>query len=193
MKKRNFTAIRLLFFYKDVDIEKVLLSNKTSFGEKNHKNFIGYLYNDDKVKPLHIILPKTNVYVKSYDGQTKWMYILTEDNDLLKKYHTIWDKVGADIKKEFDSEPAYNKEYLKTKRKPHGDEVTNFYDKEIPNVDSNQISLAVVSLDFVLKKDESYCLQVFLKECKYIENKVIRHIHVNLSDFSSSSDESDKQ
>ena len=25
-----------------------------------------------------------------------------------KKYNTIWDKVSADIKKEFDSEPVYN-------------------------------------------------------------------------------------
>ena len=27
-----------------------------------------------------------------------------EDDNLLKKYNTIWDKVSADIKKEFDSE-----------------------------------------------------------------------------------------
>ena len=30
----------------DVDIEKVLVSSKISFGEKNYKHFIGYLYND---------------------------------------------------------------------------------------------------------------------------------------------------
>ena len=29
---------------KDVDIEKVLVSNKISFGEKNYKYFISYLY-----------------------------------------------------------------------------------------------------------------------------------------------------
>ena len=38
-----------------------------------------------KVKPLHIMLPKTTAYVKSYDGQTKWMYFLVEDNDLLER------------------------------------------------------------------------------------------------------------
>ena len=58
---------------------------------------------------------KTSVYVKSYDGKTKWMYFLIEDDDLLEKYNTIWDKVSADIKKEFDSKPAYNKKCLKTK------------------------------------------------------------------------------
>ena len=75
------------------------------------------------------MLPKTSAYVKSYDEQTKWMYFLTEDDDLLEKYNTIWDKVCDDIKKEFDSEPAYNKEFFKTKTKSHGDEVTYFYEK----------------------------------------------------------------
>ena len=31
------------------------------------------------------MLPKTTAYVKSYDGQTKWMYFLVEDNDLLER------------------------------------------------------------------------------------------------------------
>ena len=47
----------------------------------------------------------------------------------------------------------------------------------------------VISLDFALKKDDSYYPQVFLKNCKYIEKKVVRHINDNLSDFSDESDE----
>ena len=57
------------------------------------------------------MLPKTSANVKRYDGQTKWMYFLIEDDDLLKKCNTIWDKNSADIKKEFDSEPVYNEEF----------------------------------------------------------------------------------
>ena len=75
------------------------------------------------------MLPKTSIYVKSYDGQTKWMYFLIEGDDLLEKYNTIWDKVSADMKKEFDSEPVYNKNFLKTKIKFRSDEVTDSYDK----------------------------------------------------------------
>ena len=44
------------------------------------------------------MLPKTSNYVKSYDRQTKWMYLLIEDDDLLKTFKTIWDIVSADIK-----------------------------------------------------------------------------------------------
>ena len=41
--------------------------------KKNYKYFIGNLHNDNKVKPLHIMFPKTRAYVKIYDGQTKWI------------------------------------------------------------------------------------------------------------------------
>ena len=61
--KKNKSPI----FVKDEDIDKVLVSKKLSSGEKNYKYFIGYLYNDYKVKPLHKMLPKISAYVKSYD------------------------------------------------------------------------------------------------------------------------------
>ena len=49
---------------------------------------------------------------------------------------------------------------MKTKIKFHGDEVTDFYDKNIPKVDSKHTSLAVISLDSGLKKDENYYSRV---------------------------------
>ena len=49
---------------------------------------------------------------QTYNGQTKSMYFLTEDDDLLEKHNTIWNKVSADRKKEFDSKPVYNKNFL---------------------------------------------------------------------------------
>ena len=52
------------------------------------------MHNDDNVKP-----PNTSPYVKCYDGQAKWVYFSIEDDDLLEKHNTIWDKVTADIKK----------------------------------------------------------------------------------------------
>ena len=151
------------------------------------------MYNGNKVKPLNTKLPKTSAYVKSYDGQIKWMYFLIEDDDLSEKYNIVWDKVSTDIKKEFDSEPVYNKNYLKTKIKPRCDEVTDFYDKEIPKLDFHHTCLAVISLDSALNKNVDYYPQVFLRECKYIERKVVRHINDNLSDFSYSSGKSDEE
>ena len=70
LKKNKFDS----YFLGYVDIEEVLVSKKIYFFEKNYKYFIGYLYDNHKVKLLHIMIPKTNTYVKSYDGQSKWMY-----------------------------------------------------------------------------------------------------------------------
>ena len=116
------------------------------------------------------------------------MYFLIEDDKLLEKCDTIWDKVSADIIK-IDREPAYNENYLKSKIKSNGNEVTDFYNKKIPKLGSNHTYLLVISLDSVLKKDDNY----YPQECTCIEKKVVRHIHNNLSDFSSSSDESDEE
>ena len=84
LKIINFIAIKVLFFKKDIDIEEILVSSKISSGEKKYKYFIYYLYNSFKVKLLHIMLPKTSAYVKGFDGETKWMHFLIEDDNLLE-------------------------------------------------------------------------------------------------------------
>ena len=49
-----------------------------------------------------------SAYVKRYDSQTKWMYFLIEDDDLLKK-KSIWGKVSADIRKKKKKNENQNK------------------------------------------------------------------------------------
>ena len=68
----------------------------------------------------------------------------------MRKYNTIWDQVSADLKKkEFDSERVYNK-FLKTKKKSHADEVTDFYNKKVPEVESYRACLALISWNSAL-------------------------------------------
>ena len=78
---------------------------------------------------------------------------------------------------------------MKTKIKSHGNNVTDFYDKKIPKVDSTHTCLAIISLDSVLQKDDNYYPQVFLKECKCIEKEAMRHIIGNPEIFSDESNE----
>ena len=73
------------------------------------------------------------------------MNFLIKNDDLLETYNTIWDKVSTDVKKEFNSDPIYKKNFLKTKIKSYGDEATDIYEKVIPNVDFNNTCLAVIS------------------------------------------------
>ena len=60
----------------------------------------------------------------------------------------------------------------------------------MPQADSDYACLAVINVDSGFKKEEIYSPQVFLKEWKYIEKEVIRHI---IEDPEISSDESDEE
>ena len=57
------------------------------------------------------------------------MYFLIEDDNLLKNIMVFGIK-SVLIQKKIDSDPVYNKTFLRTKIKSHGDEVTNFYNKK---------------------------------------------------------------
>ena len=103
------------------------------------------------------------------------MYFLTEDDEHIG---------SADIKKNNNSQPVYNKKDLKTKMKSYGDEATDFDYKEIPKPVFDCSCLALMTI--VKQKEENNYLQVFSKECKYIEEKeVIRHIteHILVKKF----------
>ena len=121
------------------------------------------------------------------------MYFFIETDDLLKKYSTISDKASTDIKREFDSKPIYNKRLLKTKIKCYGCEAIDFHDKEVPKAGSNHTCLAAITNDSILKKEENYYLQVFLKECQYIAKEVIRHITEDLEVSPDDSHESNEE
>ena len=50
-------------FLEDVEIDNILMSKKISSDKKkNYKYFIGYMSHDYKIKPLHVMLPKTRAY-----------------------------------------------------------------------------------------------------------------------------------
>ena len=68
-----------------------------------------------------------NAHAKYFDKNSKYMNLLVNYKEILKKYFEIWNKIKSLIKKEFNSEPVYNDKYIKTKMKIYNDRVyTNF-------------------------------------------------------------------
>ena len=78
---------------------------------------------------------------------------------------------------------------MKTKIKSYGDDARDFHDREIPKAGSNCTSLAVITIDSALKRDESYYPQVLLKYCKWIKKEVIKHITTDIEVFLSDCNE----
>ena len=111
VEKRKFNDFKNLIFKNDVNIENILVPSKIFSGEKHYKYLISYL-DKNKIKPFRIVLSKTNVYVKSYDSETKWMF-LNEGEKVLTKYD-IWKTFNHSMTEEVDYKPINNKKCLKT-------------------------------------------------------------------------------
>ena len=91
INKSNFYKNKKLSNIHDLDVNKILVSKKESYGiKKLLKYFIGY--NDvDVIRPLCIKLPQMIGYVKNFDSN-KTMSFKVGNNKLLKKYNKIWGK-----------------------------------------------------------------------------------------------------
>ena len=84
IKKEKFQQHkRLISIKKNININKIVLSNKVSFGQKGFKCFIGFK-DSAKMKPLCIFLPKMSAYRKDCD-ETKYVSFLIKDDKLLGK------------------------------------------------------------------------------------------------------------
>ena len=83
ISKSNFHRNKNLFNIDDIDVNKILISKKESYGTKNSlKCFIGY--NDDGViRPLCLKFPKVIGYVEYFDSN-KTMPFKVTDTKLLK-------------------------------------------------------------------------------------------------------------
>ena len=96
-------------------------------------------------------------------------------------------------KKEFDSEPAYNKKHWKAKTKSyHGTINRNFHNNKIPKEGCQLIWLSVILIDSVFRAGKNYYPQLFLEECKYVikEKKMLEYITGDI-EISSDSDRED--
>ena len=185
-----------MFSLKDIDVNKILVSKKESYGtEKSSKYFIGY--NDgDVVRPLCIILPQMISYVEHFNSSNETVSFKINDNKLLKKYNKIWEKISNLLNIKFDSQSVYGdgEKYIKTKIKMYEDRVNkNFQGKKVPKEHASYKCLSLIMLDSFIRANENFYPQKLSGECKYVirKNKMENLINNNLN--LSSSDESDNE
>ena len=76
---------------------------------------------------------------------------------------------------DFEIKPVYGDrdKYIKTKIKIYaGSMITNFQNKKMPKEKAPLKCLSIVMLDFVIKANKKYYPQIFLEECKYVQEKI---------------------
>ena len=71
-----------------VDLDQIVGSYEFKHNDEGFKDFIGYL-EGEIVKPLCIILPQTDGYIKYFENGNKNMPFLIKDDEVWDKYDKI--------------------------------------------------------------------------------------------------------
>ena len=88
VNKNDFYLFKSAILLKDVDVNKVTVSNKYKISNTIDKYFIGYM-SDDDVKPLCSILPEMSGFIKDFEDNSKNMSFITDDSTVYTKYSEI--------------------------------------------------------------------------------------------------------
>ena len=99
-----------------VDLSKIAVSSRWKLNDTTYKYFCGYL-NNDVIKPLCVILPQMNGYIKYFDDGGKNMSFVTDDEKVYEKYDEIWIAVKSLLKLKFAPSPIRNDKYILAKLK----------------------------------------------------------------------------
>ena len=183
-----------------VDLSKIVVSSKWKLNDTTYKYFCGYLNNDTTgsssseriIKPLCVILPHMNGYIKYFDDGGKNMSFITDDKKVYEKYDEIWNVVKRLLKLKFAASPIRNDKYILAKLKIFKKKnLTAFNNNNIvPTEKNHYICIPVIDIDSVLKTDKKAWPQAYLEECrcKLKKRKLVSFIDPEIIDDDSDSD-----
>ena len=115
VNKKEFNASKQAIALNLVNTSKIVVSDKFKHSDDGFKYFIGYLHDDDVIRPLCIILPQMSGCIKYYDKGGKNMSFKVEDESVYLKYTEIWNKIKKLLGIRFHSQPIYDDKYKKLK------------------------------------------------------------------------------
>ena len=150
LNKKKFHKSKEPIDLLSVDLDQIVVSYKFKHNDEGFKYFIGYL-EVEIVKPLCIILPQMDGYIKYFENGGKTMSFLIKDDKVWNKYDEIWDVIKDKLDIKFHSEPAYEYKYLKAKvREVNRVIITNFLNNGMPKGKMYYSCIACITIDSVL-------------------------------------------
>ena len=174
-----------------VDLSKIVVLSRWKLNDTTYKYFCGYL-NNDVIKPLCVILPQMNGYIKYFDNGGKNMSFVKDDKEVYKKYDEIWNVVKSLLKLKFAASPIRDDKYILAKLKIFKKKsITTFNNNNIVPIEKDHyICIPAIDIDSVLKIDKKLYPQAYLEECKYKlkKRKLASFIDSEIIDDDSDSD-----
>ena len=172
LNKKEFRKSKQPIDLMSVNVDQILVSDKFKHSDEGFKYFIGQ-QEGEIVKTLCIILPQMSGYIKHFKIGGKNMSFLIKDDNVLDKYHKIWNVIENKLNIKFHSKPVYDQKYLKIKVREFGGKIkTNFLGNEVPKENMHYACIACITIDSVMRMDKKNYPQVYLEECKYRVKKI---------------------
>ena len=91
VSKKEFYESKKGIKLNDVDVRKIVVSNKVKGNNETSKVFIGYI--DDIVRPLCLLLPQISGWIKCFENAGKNMSFKIEQDWVYLKYNETWNKI----------------------------------------------------------------------------------------------------
>ena len=186
--KKTFYSSKEAILLDSVDLSKIVVSSRWKLNDKTYKYFCGYL-NNNVIKPLCVILPQMNGYIKYFDDGGKNTSFVTDDEKVYEKYDEIWNVVKSLLKLKFAACPIRNDKYILVKLKIFKKKnLTTFNNNIVPTEKNHYICIPAIDIDSVLKIDKKAYPQAYLQECKYKlkKRKIVSFIDSEIIDDSDS-------
>ena len=156
-----------------VELSKIIVSSRWKLNGTTYKYFCGYL-NNEVIKPLCVILPQINGYIKYFDNGGKNMSFVTDDKKVYEKYDEIWNVVKGLLKLKFTASPIRDDKYILAKLKIFKKKNLTIFNNNnnniVPMEKNHYICIPAIVIDSVLKIDKKAYPQAYLEEkktCKF--------------------------
>ena len=185
IKKKKFYSSKEAILLDSVDLSKIVVSSRWKLNE--------YL-NNDVIKPLCVILPQMNGYIKYFDNGGKNMSFVTDDKKVYGKYDEIWNVVKSLLKLKFAASPIRDDKYILAKLKLFKKKnLATFNNNIVPIEKNHYICIPAIDIDSVLKIDKKAYPQAYSEECKYkLKNrKLLSFIDSEIIDDDDDDDDDD--
>ena len=114
--KKKFYSSKEAILLDSVDLSEIVVSSRWKLNDTTYKYFCGYL-NNDVIKPLCVILPQMNGYIKYFDNGGKNMSFVTDDKEVYGKHEETWNVFKSLLKLKFAASSIRDDKYILAKLK----------------------------------------------------------------------------
>ena len=154
LNKKEFHKSKEPIDLMSVNVDQIVVSDKFKHNNEGFKYFIGY-QEGEIVKPLCIILPQLNGYIKNFENEGKNMSFLIKYEEVLDKYEQIWYVIKNKLGTKFHSKPVYDETYIKAKVREFDSKIkTNFLGTDVPKENMHYTCIACITIDSVMRMEK---------------------------------------